>query len=35
MGVKPTRITDNASREVKNTEAASPVAQIKRNKYGV
>ena len=35
MGVKPTRIADNSSRETKSTETQSPVAQIKRNKYGV
>jgi len=35
MGVKPTRITDNASRETKSTETTSPVAKSKRNKYGV
>ena len=35
MGVKPTRITDNRSREPKNTDTVSPVAQAKRNKYGV
>ena len=35
MGVKPTRITDNASREVKGTDTSSPVAKIKKNKYGV
>lgn len=35
FGVKPTRITDNASHEPKDTGAASPVAQSKRNKYGV
>ena len=35
MGVKPTRITDNQSREPKSTESVSPVAAIKKNKYGV
>jgi hypothetical protein len=35
MGVTPTRITDNASREPKSTETQSPVAKTKRNKYGV
>jgi hypothetical protein len=35
MGVKPTRITDNASRETKAVETTSPVAKTKRNKYGV
>lgn len=35
MGVKPTRITDNASRENNSTETQSPVAKPKRNRYGV
>lgn len=35
FGVNPTRITDNASHEPKDTAAASPIAQPKRNKYGV
>ena len=35
MGVQPTRITDNASHEPPNTNASSPVAKPKRNKYGV
>jgi hypothetical protein len=35
MGVTPSRITDNASREPKGTSAVSPVAKTKRNKYGV
>ena len=35
MGVKPTRITDNASHEPKDTTAQSPVAKPKKNKYGV
>jgi hypothetical protein len=35
MGVTPTKITDNASRETKSTETQSPVANVKRNKYGV
>lgn len=35
MGVKPTRITDNASREPESTNAKSPVAKPKKNKYGV
>lgn len=35
MGVKPTRITDNASHEPKFVNAESPVAKPKRNKYGV
>jgi hypothetical protein len=35
MGVTPTRITDNKSREPKSTHTASPVASPKKNKYGV
>lgn len=35
MGVKPTRIADNKSRESKTTSTASPTAQAKRNRYGV
>jgi len=35
MGVNPTRITDNASREPNDTTVQSPVAKSKRNKYGV
>lgn len=35
MGVTPSRITDNKSREPKSTETVSPVAQPKRNRYGV
>ena len=35
MGVKGTRVADNASREAEGTMAISPVAKIKRNKYGV
>ena len=35
MGVRPTRITDNKSHEVKSTNVSSPVAKPKRNKYGV
>lgn len=35
MGVTPSRITDNASREPKGTSSASPVAKTKRNRYGV
>jgi len=35
MGVQPTRITDNASRETKAVETTSPVANVKRNKYGI
>ena len=35
MGVTPSAITDNKSRESKSTESTSPVAKSKRNKYGV
>jgi len=35
MGVIPTRITDNKSREPDSTQSISPVAKPKRNKYGV
>lgn len=35
MRVKPTRITDNASREPSDTRTQSPVAKPKKNKYGV
>jgi hypothetical protein len=35
MGVTPTRITDNKSREPNNTGTTSPVAKPKRNRYGV
>jgi hypothetical protein len=35
MGVKPTRITDNASRESNSVGNVSPVANSKRNKYGI
>jgi hypothetical protein len=35
MGVTPSRITDNVSREPKGTSSASPVAKPKRNRYGV
>jgi hypothetical protein len=35
MGIKPTRITDNASREPNSTGTTSPVAKSKKNKYGV
>jgi len=35
MGVTPSRITDNKSRESKKTSTVSPVAKPKRNKYGV
>ena len=35
MGVKPTKITDNASREPDSTGDVSPVARSKKNRYGV
>lgn len=35
MGVRPTKITDTASREPKATNTQSPVAKPKKNKYGV
>lgn len=35
MGVKPTRITDNDSREPNSTGTVSPVAKKKKNRYGV
>lgn len=35
MGVTPTRITDNASREGQGANTASPVAKPKKNRYGV
>jgi hypothetical protein len=35
MGVTPTRITDNKSREAKGTSTHSPVAKIKKNRWGV
>jgi hypothetical protein len=35
MGVTPTRITDNASREPDTTNRQSPVSSPKRNKYGI
>ena len=35
MGVTPSRIADNKSREQKGTSSISPVATPKRNKYGV
>jgi len=35
MGVKGSRVADNASREPKDTLAVSPVAKTKRNRYGV
>jgi hypothetical protein len=35
MGVTPTKIADNKSREPKSTYTASPVAKPKKNRYGV
>jgi len=35
MGVTPSEITDKKSREPKSTETKSPVANVKRNRYGV
>lgn len=35
MGVTPSRIADNNSREPKSTGSTSPVAKPKKNKYGV
>jgi ATP-dependent phosphoenolpyruvate carboxykinase len=35
MGVNPTQITDQKSREPDSTQKVSPVAKPKRNKYGV
>jgi hypothetical protein len=35
MGVKPTKITDSASREPVTTQTQSPVAKAKKNKYGI
>jgi hypothetical protein len=35
MGVTPTRITDNASREGTGANTTSPVAKPKKNRYGV
>ena len=35
MGVTPSAITDKKSREPKSTETSSPVAKLKRNRYGV
>lgn len=35
MGVKPTRIADTKSHESTGSGTQSPVAQIKKNKYGV
>lgn len=35
MGVTPTKITDTASHEPRDTSSASPVAKSKKNRYGV
>jgi hypothetical protein len=35
MGVKPTKISKNKSQEPKHVGNTSPVANIKKNKYGV
>lgn len=35
MGVTPTKIADNKSHEASDTANVSPVAQPKKNKYGV
>ena len=35
MGVTPTEITNSKSQEPKTTQTTSPVANVKRNKYGV
>ncbi len=35
MGVTPTKIADIKSHEQKNTGVTSPVAAIKKNKYGI
>lgn len=35
MGVKPTKIADTASHEVASTGTQSPVAQPRRNRWGV
>lgn len=35
MGVKATRITDNKSREGTGRNITSPVAKVKKNRYGV
>lgn len=35
MGVRPTKITDSASREPNSTQTQSPVAKAKKNKYGI
>ena len=35
MGVTPTQIADTKSHEQKNTGVTSPVANIKKNKYGI
>jgi len=35
MGVSATRIADDASREFSGANTQSPVAKVKRNKYGI
>jgi hypothetical protein len=35
MGVKATQVADHKSREAKGTMSQSPVANVKRNKYGI
>jgi len=35
MGVKATRLADNASREVSDVSTQSVVAKPKRNRYGI
>ena len=35
LGVTPTRIADNKSHESKSTGTQSPVAAVKRNRFGV
>jgi len=35
MGVKGTRIANSKSEEAEGTQAHSPVAKIKKNKYGI
>lgn len=35
MGITPTQISDNRSRESEGTNSVSPVAKSKRNQYGI
>jgi hypothetical protein len=35
MGVKPSRSTGRGSKELANVQKVSPIAKIKKNKYGV